>query len=112
MPISRHIVPKLAPWAVAMYGVHMVTKTPVTVTASLGQIVDYELRKKRISRSEAAAKLGIGRETLRRRIEGSQGFTMDELSSIASLLDSTPSSLVSQAEKFAAASNPPLKATG
>lgn len=102
----------LAPAARSVYGVHMVTKTPVTVTASLGQIVDYQLRKKRISRSEAAAKLGIGRETLRRRIEGSQGFTMDELSGISSLLETTPSQLVSQAEKFAAANNPPLKAAG
>lgn len=88
-----------------MYGAHMVTKKPSTVTAAAGRIIDYSLREKRISRSEAASKLGMGRETLRRRIEGSQGFTMDELERVAAVLDTDLAALVQQAETLAGSVN-------
>lgn len=83
----------------------MVTNSPTTVTAALGRIVDYALREQRISRSQAAAKLGMGRETLRRRIEGSQGFQMDELAAVAHILGIDASALVAQAESLAASSS-------
>lgn len=95
------MVTKVALSERVVYGVHMVTKSPSTVTAALGRIIDYTLRDKRISRSEVASKLGIGRETLRRRIEGAEGFTMAELEGVAALLGSTPAALVMQAEDLA-----------
>lgn len=79
----------------------MGTKSPLTVTAAVGRVVDYGLREKRISLTEASSKLGIGRDTLKRRIEGPGGFTISELEALAGLLGSSVFEITRQAEALA-----------
>lgn len=94
------------------YGVHMVTNSPSTVTAALGRVVDFHLRDKRITRTQVAAKLGIGRETLTRRIDGPDGLYMAELEGVAVLLDTTPAALTAEAQRLAEAGNQAIREAG
>lgn len=92
------MVPVLAPPLLLPYGVHMGTKQPLTVTAAVGRVVDYRLREERISITEASSKLGMGRDTFKRRIEGLSGFTVAELEAVANLIHSTVLEITQQAE--------------
>lgn len=84
------------------YSVHMVTKQPLTVTEALGRVISAEAKATGLTHSSFALKLGLGRDTLRRRLEGPEGFKSAELETIAKILGTSPTALVIQAEALSA----------
>ena len=101
VPDVGQMVSRLAPLCPVGYGDHMDTKTPLTVTTALSRVIEYRLRDQRVTKTEAAQRLGIGRETFRNRLAGPAGFKMAELELLAPLLNTTVTDLSRQAEAYA-----------